>query len=96
MKNTICSLMKLDTSSSSVAVVNEVAVLVQTAERRGVAWQLQNLTIDNIDSKLQEYEELIPNFQKMALDLMDILNVDQLDQVVNAVRDLKSSHVSAI
>ncbi|XP_030627929.1 centrosomal protein of 70 kDa [Chanos chanos] len=86
--------LEMDDRASPSEVVNQVARVVSSCGPvAGQALQslLETSDIDSIIVKLREHEEFFPAFHALVLDLLQILDVQCLDDIVPAVKSLKSS-----
>nr|XP_044992950.1 centrosomal protein of 70 kDa isoform X2 [Jaculus jaculus] len=85
-------LLELDSSSSLCVVVSTVGKLCKLINE-GVNQQVKQVLgpedLQSIINKLEEHEEFFPAFQAFANDLLEILEVDDLDAIVPAVKKLK-------
>ncbi|XP_029070207.1 centrosomal protein of 70 kDa isoform X3 [Monodon monoceros] len=85
-------LLELDSSSSLcvlVSTVGKLCRLVNEDVNEQVMQVLGPEDLQSIINKLEEHEEFFPAFQAFTNDLLQILEIDDLDAIVPAVRKLK-------
>ncbi|XP_022438306.1 centrosomal protein of 70 kDa isoform X2 [Delphinapterus leucas] len=85
-------LLELDSSSSLcvlVSTVGKLCRLVNEDVNEQVMQVLGPEDLQSIINKLEEHEEFFPAFQAFTNDLLEILEIDDLDAIVPAVRKLK-------
>ncbi|XP_037063761.1 centrosomal protein of 70 kDa isoform X2 [Peromyscus leucopus] len=85
-------LLELDSSSSLCVVVSTVGKLCKIINEdvnKQVKQVLGPEDLQSIINKLEEHEEFFPAFQAFTNDLLEILEIDDLDAIVPAVRKLK-------
>ncbi|XP_031199325.1 centrosomal protein of 70 kDa isoform X2 [Mastomys coucha] len=85
-------LLELDSSSSLCVVVSTVGKLCKIVNEdvnEQVKQVLGSEDLQSIINKLEEHEEFFPAFQAFANDLLEILEIDNLDAIVPAVKKLK-------
>ncbi|KAM6222940.1 centrosomal protein of 70 kDa [Rhynchocyon petersi] len=85
-------LLELDSSTSLYVLVSTVGKLCQLINN-GVSEQVKQVLgpedLQSIISKLEEHEEFFPAFQALTNDLLKILEIDDVDAIVPAVKKLK-------
>ncbi|XP_050996548.1 centrosomal protein of 70 kDa-like [Acomys russatus] len=85
-------LLELDSSSSLCVVVSTVGKLCKVINE-DVNEQIKQILgpedLQSIINKLEEHEEFFPAFQAFTNDLLKILEIDDLDAIVPAVKKLK-------
>ncbi|XP_059867308.1 centrosomal protein of 70 kDa isoform X3 [Delphinus delphis] len=85
-------LLELDSSSSLcvlVSTVGKLCRLVNEDVNEQVMQVLGPEDLQSIINKLEEHEEFFPAFQAFTNDLLEVLEIDDLDAIVPAVRKLK-------
>nr|XP_015104837.2 centrosomal protein of 70 kDa isoform X5 [Vicugna pacos] len=85
-------LLELDSSSSLcvlVSTVGKLCRLINEDVNEQVMQVLGPEDLQSIINKLEEHEEFFPAFQAFTNDLLEILEIDDLDAIVPAVRKLK-------
>ncbi|XP_076433006.1 centrosomal protein of 70 kDa isoform X5 [Peromyscus maniculatus bairdii] len=85
-------LLELDSSSSLCVVVSTVGKLCKIINEdvnKQIKQVLGPEDLQSIINKLEEHEEFFPAFQAFTNDLLEILEIDDLDAIVPAVRKLK-------
>uniref|UniRef100_A0A8D1WAY4 Centrosomal protein of 70 kDa n=1 Tax=Sus scrofa TaxID=9823 RepID=A0A8D1WAY4_PIG len=85
-------LLELDSSSSLCVLVSTVGKLCRLINEDVTEKVMQVLGPEDLQSiinKLEEHEEFFPAFQAFTNDLLEILEIDDLDAIVPAVRKLK-------
>lgn len=85
-------LLDLDSSSSLCVLVSTVGKLCRLINEDMNEQVMQVLGPEDLQSiiiKLQEHEEFFPAFQAFTNDLLEILEIDNLDAIVPAVKKLK-------
>ncbi|CAK6435621.1 unnamed protein product [Pipistrellus nathusii] len=85
-------LLGLDSSSSLCVLVSTVGKLCRLINEDMNEQVMQVLGPEDLQSiiiKLQEHEEFFPAFQAFTNDLLEILEIDNLDAIVPAVKKLK-------
>lgn len=85
-------LLELDSSSSLCVLVSTVGKLCRLINEDMNEQVMQVLGPEDLQSiiiKLQEHEEFFPAFQAFTNDLLEILEIDNLDAIVPAVKKLK-------
>ncbi|XP_036188338.1 centrosomal protein of 70 kDa isoform X2 [Myotis myotis] len=85
-------LLELDSSSSLCVLVSTVGKLCRMINEDMNEQVMQVLGPEDLQSiiiKLQEHEEFFPAFQAFTNDLLEILEIDNLDAIVPAVKKLK-------
>ncbi|XP_059955608.1 centrosomal protein of 70 kDa isoform X3 [Mesoplodon densirostris] len=85
-------LLELDSSSSLCVLVSRVGKLCRLVNEDVNEQVMQVLGPEDLQSiinKLEEHEEFFPAFQAFTNDLLEILEIDDLDAIVPAVRKLK-------
>ncbi|XP_053454880.1 centrosomal protein of 70 kDa [Nycticebus coucang] len=85
-------LLELDSSSSLRVLVSTVGKLCRRINediREQVKQVLGPEDLQSIINKLEEHEEFFPAFQEFTNDLLEILEIDDLDAIVPAVKKLK-------
>lgn len=85
-------LLELDSSSSLFVLVSTVGKLCRLINEDMNKQVMQVLGPEDLQSiiiKLQEHEEFFPAFQAFTNDLLEILEIDNLDAIVPAVKKLK-------
>ncbi|XP_024606511.1 centrosomal protein of 70 kDa isoform X5 [Neophocaena asiaeorientalis asiaeorientalis] len=85
-------LLELDSSSSLCVLVSTVGKLCRLVNEDVNIQVMQVLGPEDLQSiinKLEEHEEFFPAFQAFTNDLLEILEIDDLDAIVPAVRKLK-------
>nr|KAF6420099.1 centrosomal protein 70 [Molossus molossus] len=85
-------LLELDSSSSLCMVVSTVGKLCRLVNEDVNEKVMQVLGPEDLQSiiiKLEEHEEFFPAFQAFTNDLLEILEIDDLDAIVPAVKKLK-------
>ncbi|XP_023368806.1 centrosomal protein of 70 kDa isoform X2 [Otolemur garnettii] len=85
-------LLDLDSSSSLYVLVSTVGKLCRRINediREQVKQVLGPEDLQSIINKLEEHEEFFPAFQEFTNDLLEILEIDDLDAIVPAVKKLK-------
>ncbi|XP_047639230.1 centrosomal protein of 70 kDa isoform X2 [Phacochoerus africanus] len=85
-------LLELDSSSSLcvlVSTVGKLCRLINEDVNEKVMQVLGPEDLQSIINKLEEHEEFFPAFQAFTNDLLEILEIDDLDAIVPAVRKLK-------
>lgn len=85
-------LLELDSSSSLcvlVSTVGKLCRLINEDLNEQVMQVLGPEDLQSIITKLQEHEEFFPAFQAFTNDLLEILEIDNLDAIVPAVKKLK-------
>ncbi|XP_066889807.1 centrosomal protein of 70 kDa isoform X4 [Kogia breviceps] len=85
-------LLELDSSSSLCVLVSTVGKLCRLVNEHVNEQVMQVLGPEDLQSiinKLEEHEEFFPAFQAFTNDLLEILEIDDLDAIVPAVRKLK-------
>ncbi|XP_064419313.1 centrosomal protein of 70 kDa [Latimeria chalumnae] len=85
-------LLGLDDCTPPSVVVNMVGKLCTSVSEkmtREVQQLLGTQDIDSIIAKLEEYDEFFPAFQELVQNLLHILDVNNLDHILPAVRTLK-------
>lgn len=88
----IQELLELDSSSSLCVLVSTVGKLCRLINEDMNEQVMQVLGPEDLQSiiiKLQEHEEFFPAFQAFTNDLLEILEIDNLDAIVPAVKKLK-------
>lgn len=88
----IQELLELDSSSSLCVLVSTVGKLCRLVNEDVNEKIMQVLGPEDLQSiirKLEEHEEFFPAFQAFTNDLLKILEIDDLDAIVPAVRKLK-------
>ncbi|XP_049631811.1 centrosomal protein of 70 kDa [Suncus etruscus] len=89
---TLQELLELDNSSSLYVLVNTVGKLCRLVNEDIKDQVVQVLGPEDLQSivhKLKEHEEFFPAFQAFTNDLLEILEIDDLDAIVPAVKKLK-------
>lgn len=89
---TLQELLELDNSSSLYVLVNTVGKLCRLVNEDIKDQVVQVLGPEDLQSivhKLKEHEEFFPAFQAFTNDLLQILEIDDLDAIVPAVKKLK-------
>ncbi|XP_016062551.1 PREDICTED: centrosomal protein of 70 kDa isoform X3 [Miniopterus natalensis] len=85
-------LLELDSSSSLSVLVSTVGKLCRLINENVNDQVMQVLGPEDLQSiitKLEEHEEFFPAFQAFTNDLLEILEIDNLDAIVPAVKKLK-------
>ncbi|XP_069861598.1 centrosomal protein of 70 kDa isoform X2 [Dipodomys merriami] len=85
-------LLNLDSSSSLCVLVSTVGRLCRLLHedvKEQVKRVLGPEDLQSIISKLEEHEEFFPAFQAFINDLLQVLEIDDLDAIVPAIRKLK-------
>lgn len=85
-------LLELDSSSSLCVVVSTVGKLCKIINEdvnEQVKQVLGPEDLQSIINKLEEHDEFFPAFQAFTNDLLEILEIDDLDAIVPAVKKLK-------
>ncbi|XP_065798963.1 centrosomal protein of 70 kDa isoform X2 [Muntiacus reevesi] len=85
-------LLELDSSSSLcvlVSTVGKLCKLINEDVNEKIMQVLGPEDLQSIIRKLEEHEEFFPAFQAFTNDLLKILEIDDLDAIVPAVRKLK-------
>ncbi|XP_039074135.1 centrosomal protein of 70 kDa isoform X2 [Hyaena hyaena] len=85
-------LLELDSSTSLCVLVSTVGKLCRLINEDVTEQVMQVLgteDLQSIISKLEEHEEFFPAFQALTNDLLEILEIDDLDAIVPAVKKLK-------
>ncbi|KAM4821626.1 centrosomal protein of 70 kDa isoform 2-T3 [Thomomys bottae] len=85
-------LLNLDSSSSLcvlVSTVGRLCQLIQEDMNDQVTRVLGPEDLESIISKLEEHEEFFPAFRAFIDDLLQVLEIDDLDAIVPAVKKLK-------
>ncbi|XP_048090894.1 centrosomal protein of 70 kDa isoform X1 [Alosa alosa] len=83
----------LDEKAPSSEVVNQVARIASPTEdftTQQVHSLLETNDIDSIILRLKEHEEFFPTFHSLVLELLQTLDVQRIDDIVPALRVLKS------
>ncbi|XP_066300102.1 centrosomal protein of 70 kDa-like [Branchiostoma lanceolatum] len=92
MMNSLREALKLDKSASCQTVVDRV-VDVCEAHSSTTAQQLYSLlhtsSLDSVLDRLQQYDKFFPAFHHLVQQLQDILEIDNMEHIVPAVRALK-------
>nr|XP_005991127.1 PREDICTED: centrosomal protein of 70 kDa-like [Latimeria chalumnae] len=70
-------------------MVGKLCTSVSEKMTREVQQLLGTQDIDSIIAKLEEYDEFFPAFQELVQNLLHILDVNNLDHILPAVRTLK-------
>ncbi|XP_004603000.2 centrosomal protein of 70 kDa isoform X1 [Sorex araneus] len=85
-------LLELDNSSSLYVLVDTVGKLCRLVNE-GIKDQVVQVLgpedVQSIIHKLEEHEEFFPAFQAFTNDLLEVLEIDDLDAIVPAVKKLK-------
>ncbi|XP_006883453.1 PREDICTED: centrosomal protein of 70 kDa [Elephantulus edwardii] len=88
----IRELLELDSSASLYVLVSTVGKLCRLVDK-GVSDQVKQVLgpedLQSIISKLEEHDEFFPAFQAFTNDLLKILEIDDVDAIIPAVKKLK-------
>ncbi|XP_078581032.1 centrosomal protein of 70 kDa-like isoform X2 [Branchiostoma floridae x Branchiostoma japonicum] len=92
MMNSLREALKLDKSASCQTVVDRVVDLCE-AHSSTTAQQLYSLlhtsSLDSVLDRLQQYDKFFPAFNHLVQQLQGILEIDNMEHIVPAVRALK-------